>query len=90
MVKEIQAKPEDYIKYQDSNVKNENYLQTILNQNKIDEYVTEENQTEKDKSPHKGNQQHFKTGEGSLIEPKTSFFTSSIMKGDTPDMIMDS
>ena len=26
MVKEIQAKPEDYIKYQDSNVNNENYL----------------------------------------------------------------
>ena len=47
-------KGEEYIKYEDSNAQNEVYLQTILNQNKIDEYVTEENQTEQDKSPHKG------------------------------------
>lgn len=36
----------EYIKYEDSMVQNEQYLLTILNQNKIDEYVTEENQTE--------------------------------------------
>ena len=55
-IKDAQMKADEYIKYEDSNVQNELYLQTILNQNKIDEYVTEENQTEQDKSPHKGQQ----------------------------------
>lgn len=66
-------------------------LQVILNANQIDEYVTEENRTD--------NQQHFKTGEGSIIEPKTSFcFTSSQMKEEEsmkeanmmPDVVIES
>ena len=60
-----------------------------MDQNRIDE-MTEENATE--------NHQHFRTGEGSMIEPKTSFFTSSQMKEEssqkevnmTPNIIIES
>lgn len=80
-----------YTKQAGAEARDQQELQTILDQKRIQEYVSEGLGADKKGSPEAdgNNPQMFATGDGSGNAPQTSFFTSSMMKEDGPENAAD-